>query len=428
MADHTGSWYPLTQQGVQWDASGNPYYNTSDGQHSYLPPIAAAQERSDPKLLAWAKSQGANVTYGPNDANGNPTVSDVRTGAPQGGFGGNYHWNSEQGGYDKDNFFDSSLGGLILGGAAVGGPIAFGAMAGGGAGAGATATTTGASASTAGASTTAGLLPSTTIGTGMVPAVTGGTGMAAGGGGMGFLSSLKTGLDLFNKGSSAVDALKGPSAANSLSTTAGKIEGGRASALVQQARLQQEQDQLAQLRAKLALEAPGMEAGNAVRGDLLANGQDAQITGLPSYIHKPTITGGLRPSMLSGNTRSLGANMSRQALLHNMTGDDVPNLTPLPESNAYDSVLQGVGTGAGFLDALGGMFHKPATPTTQQAGGGGYNGTGTPGYPGDATSPDNPMIPKPLDVDEIDQALGGTGGLDPEMLEYWKQQAMGGGA
>lgn len=127
MAEHNGSWYPLTQQGVQWDASGNPYYNTSDGMKAYIPPIAAAQYQSDPRMLAWAKSKGAQINYG-NDANGNPTANVVSTGAPASGFTGGYTWNSEQGGYDKNNFFDSPLGALILGGSAVAAPFALSAL------------------------------------------------------------------------------------------------------------------------------------------------------------------------------------------------------------------------------------------------------------------------------------------------------------
>lgn len=126
MSEHTGNWYPVGP--IQWDAQGNPYQNTSDGMKSYIPPIAAAQYQNDPKMLAWAKAHGANVTYGPKDANGNPTTSDVRTGAPEGGFAGNYHWNGETGGYEKDNFFDSSLGGLVLGGSALAAPFALSAL------------------------------------------------------------------------------------------------------------------------------------------------------------------------------------------------------------------------------------------------------------------------------------------------------------
>lgn len=264
----------------------------------------------------------------------------------------------------------------------------------------------------------------------------GGLGGAAAEGGsksMGFLDTLKQGFDVYNKASPMIDAFtrgtgsggNGPSAASAISTTAGSIEAQRAAALVKQAQLQQEQDQLAQNRALLALRAPGMEASNAARGDVLANSKDVSFTGLPSYIHVPEMSGGLRPSMLSQNSRDLGANMSRNALLNNMSGKDVPNLTPLPTSTGYDTALQGITTGAGFLNALGGL-RKPSGPTGTQSGGVPYAGAGTPGYPGDGTSPSNSMIPpSPLNVGDLDQSVGGTGGLDPAILEWWKQQSQG---
>lgn len=251
------------------------------------------------------------------------------------------------------------------------------------------------------------------------------TAAETGGKSMSFLDDLKTGLGLFNQASGAVNNAKGfagPSPASSLATTAGSIESQRAAALAKQAQLQQEQDQLAQNRALLALKAPGMEAGNAVRGDVLANSKDASFTGLPSYIHVPQMSGGLRPSMLSQNSRALGANMSRNALMHNMSGDDVPDLTPLPTRTGYDTALQGVATGAGFLNALGGLGKQsPAAPS----GGGSYSGAGTPGYPGDGASPVNPMMP-PTDplLLGAPQAANADPGMNQELLD-WMQQHPG---
>lgn len=76
-----------------WDGAGKPYWRTTDGGRMYIPPIVAAQYRNDPKLLAWAQSQGAHV-----GTNGAPTV----TGAPEGGglhTGGT--WNDQTGQYDQ---------------------------------------------------------------------------------------------------------------------------------------------------------------------------------------------------------------------------------------------------------------------------------------------------------------------------------------
>ena len=77
-------------------------------------------------------------------------------------------------------------------------------------------------------------------------------------------------------------------------------------------------------RRQFALNAPGQRASNAVRGDTLANAQDAQVSG--TRIPIPQISGGLRPSMFSGNTRQLGSDMSRQALLQQLAGDKFESL------------------------------------------------------------------------------------------------------
>ncbi len=82
-----------------------------------------------------------------------------------------------------------------------------------------------------------------------------------------------------------------------------------------------------------ALAAPGRRAGNSVRGDILANAQDVSIN-LPSTIPKTTISGGLRPSMMSPATRELGGLMSTQALEQQKAGD---KFAPLPTVPAYQA-------------------------------------------------------------------------------------------
>ncbi len=82
-----------------------------------------------------------------------------------------------------------------------------------------------------------------------------------------------------------------------------------------------------------ALAAPGKRAGNSVRGDILANAQDVSIQG-PSTIPTTTISGGLRPSMFSNNTRELGGLLSSQALAQQKAGD---TFAPLPKVPAYQA-------------------------------------------------------------------------------------------
>lgn len=131
------------------------------------------------------------------------------------------------------------------------------------------------------------------------------------------------------------------------------------------------------------LKAPGTRASNAVRGDILANAVDASFDGggngrIPSY----DFGGGLRPSMLSDDTRALGRNISREALVDQLAKkptpfSDLPDAdyssvlnaagapggTALPQGSRLDTVLQAIGQygglGAGVLNAA----QQPAVTT-----------------------------------------------------------------
>lgn len=171
---------------------------------------------------------------------------------------------------------------------------------------------------------------------------------------------------------------------------AGGASAGRAQGRIDEAGIQQRQDQNMLERARLAslntadanrfaidkstadlaqrkfgLEAPGQRAGNAVRGDILAHAQDATVdpSSLGPNVHVPTISGGLRPSMFSDSTRSLGGLMSSQALSDQQAGDHfdpltyqapapVPGLTPLPQSGVADTFLNTAGSVGTGMDAF----------------------------------------------------------------------------
>lgn len=156
---------------------------------------------------------------------------------------------------------------------------------------------------------------------------------------------------------------------------------GRAGGRKSEAELAQSADRtnvsryLAELAGyKTGLEAPGMNAGNAVRGDTLANAQDASVTGPITRTggKMPTVSGGLRPSLMSADTRKLGQGMSRQALVNQMQGPGAltaPTLaptTPLPESNAIDTILSAGGTAS----SLAAMLAKNPALLKQLFGGG----------------------------------------------------------
>lgn len=135
--------------------------------------------------------------------------------------------------------------------------------------------------------------------------------------------------------------------------------------------------------------AGGERASQSVRGDLLANLSDVSLSGLPSRIPKMSFEGGLRPSVLSGNSRALGAELSRAALLDQMKGDktpfadlpgadfssligrETPGGTALPSGGKLDAILSAInmigGTGAGLYNSQRQQIPTPATggqPTT----------------------------------------------------------------
>jgi len=89
-------------------------------------------------------------------------------------------------------------------------------------------------------------------------------------------------------------------------------------------------------QAEFGLKQPGALSNQSVRGDLLANLQDVNIQA-PAGVPMGTVTGGLRPSVLSDSSRQLGQGMARNALLEQMKGPakiDFPTAPPLPTYGA----------------------------------------------------------------------------------------------
>jgi hypothetical protein len=133
-----------------------------------------------------------------------------------------------------------------------------------------------------------------------------------------------------------------------------------------QAELDKAKGQLSEYETRLS--APQSRASNAVRGDILANVQDVGVSA-PDGVNVTSFSGGLRPSLLSGNSRALGAQMSKEALLDALTGSptpfsdmapvdlssitgrSAPAQTPLPQPSGMDRVMEQIGLWGGLASA-----------------------------------------------------------------------------
>lgn len=96
---------------------------------------------------------------------------------------------------------------------------------------------------------------------------------------------------------------------------------------------------------------------NAVSTQVLGNMKDATISGLPSRIHMPTISGGMRPSVLTNNNSALMAQLAQpqiDAPTYNApAGYQAPTLPTMPTAGAGEKILGGVGLGSSILGAIG---------------------------------------------------------------------------
>lgn len=106
---------------------------------------------------------------------------------------------------------------------------------------------------------------------------------------------------------------------------------------------------------KFALAAPSVRAGQSVRGSIMQNAQPVSVSGLPDRVSSriPTISGGLSPALFNDNTRALGGEMTRKALLDQLKGDEFApmeatdfskGVLPTPELEEYQR--------AGFMEKL----------------------------------------------------------------------------
>lgn len=139
---------------------------------------------------------------------------------------------------------------------------------------------------------------------------------------------------------------------------------------------------------QFGLDAPTTRMNQSARGSMLANAQDLQISHPRANI--PTITGGIRPSALSADTRQLGALVARKALMDQMAGDTFspveqqnwtgsvltpPGVTPQPQASGFEKVAGVAGLLGGLAGAVTGtqrqninQFIQPGAQTAQGGG------------------------------------------------------------
>jgi hypothetical protein len=143
-------------------------------------------------------------------------------------------------------------------------------------------------------------------------------------------------------------------------------------------------------RRRHALAAPSARASQSVRGSILANAQPFTVSGLPDRVASriPQISGGLTPEMFSGDTRALGEELTRTALLDQLKGDDFaplqrtdfasgvlasPQLQEYQKSGLLEKILGGLGLAGSVVGGIGeatrGRNRRSEDPDGYESGG-----------------------------------------------------------
>ena len=134
------------------------------------------------------------------------------------------------------------------------------------------------------------------------------------------------------------------------------------------------QGNLALDQKKLALGAPSVRAGQSVRGSIMQNAQPFSVSGLPPKIAAsiPQISGGLSPALFNADTRALGGEMTRKALIDQLKGDTFDPMTPTdfqsgilspPKMEDYQKsgLLEKILGGLGLAGSVAGGIGEAAT-------------------------------------------------------------------
>lgn len=118
-------------------------------------------------------------------------------------------------------------------------------------------------------------------------------------------------------------------------------------------------------RAQFGATSPQQYAQNSLRGDFLANAKPISISHPRANI--PQISGGFGPSQFSQNTRQLGQEMSRDALMRMLQGPPKapdtsgaliapPTAPTMQGAGTLDKILGYGGLAGSLIGGIGGLF------------------------------------------------------------------------
>jgi hypothetical protein len=156
-------------------------------------------------------------------------------------------------------------------------------------------------------------------------------------------------------------------------------QGATSNALSSQSREQSDHAGIDLDRRQFALNAPSRRASQSVRGSILQNAQPMTLSGLPDRVSSriPQISGGLSPALFNQDTRDLGGELTRSALIDQLRGDDFdplertdfsggvldsPQLEQYQRPGMLEQILGGLGLAGSVAGGIGGAIQANRRP------------------------------------------------------------------
>jgi hypothetical protein len=147
-------------------------------------------------------------------------------------------------------------------------------------------------------------------------------------------------------------------------------QGATTNALQNQSAEQTQHANLDLNRRNFALNAPDTRMSQSVRGSILANAKPLTLSGLPDRVASriPQMSGGLTPEMFSPETRQLGEEMTRKALIDQLKGDEFaplertdfqggvltpPKMEDYQKSSLLEQIMAGLSVGGSLVGGVG---------------------------------------------------------------------------